>query len=112
MPRFLVQVSYSTQGMATMVGHPMDRETAIRQLVEKAGGQLESFDFCFGDYDAVAIAEMPDNVSMAALSIAVSASGATSEFKTTALLSSEEAMEAMQKAASYQYRPPGPQRRT
>ena len=56
--------------------------------------------------DVVVIAEMPDNVSMAALSMAVSAAGAISEFKTTVLLSMEEAMEAMRRAGSVGYRPP------
>ena len=106
MPRFLVQASYSNEGMAAMISNPADRAAVIRQLVESVGGKLESFDYAFGDYDLVAIGELPDNVTMAALSMAVLAGGAAKDLKTTPLLSVEEAMEAMHKAGSVGYRPP------
>jgi uncharacterized protein with GYD domain len=44
--------------------------------VESAGGRLEAYYFAFGPHDAVAIVELPDNVSAAALSIAASGGGA------------------------------------
>ena len=63
--------------------------------------------FAFGDYDIVAIGEMPDNASMAAMSMAVSGAGTTSTFKTTVLLSMDEAIAAMEKAGSASgYKPP------
>ena len=71
------------------------------------GGKLESFDYAFGDYDAVIIAELPNNVAMASIAIAVGASGAISSFKTTVLLTMEEAVEAMRQASGVGYRPPG-----
>jgi hypothetical protein len=46
--------------------------------VEKLGGKLETKWFCFGDYDLVAVLDMPDNVSAAAFSLAASAGGAGS----------------------------------
>lgn len=106
MPRFLVQASYSNESTAAMISNPEDRVAAIRQLVESVGGTLESFYFAFGDYDVVAIGELPDNVTMAALSMAVSASGAAKDIKTTVLLSMDEAVEALRKAGSVGYRPP------
>ena len=66
-----------------------------------------SMDFAFGDYDVVAIGEFPDNVSMAALSMAVTATGAFSAFKTTVLIPMNEAVEAMRKAGTLSYRAPG-----
>ncbi len=53
------------------------------------------------------IAELPDNVSMVALSMAVSASGAVRSLKTTVLVPVHEAVEAMRKAGTAGYRPPG-----
>ena len=106
MPRYLVQASYSSEGTAAMISNPADRAAVIRQLVESVGGNLEVFDFAFGDYDVVIVAELPDNVTMAALSMAVSASGVAKTIKTTPLLSVDEAIEAMQKAGQVSYQPP------
>jgi uncharacterized protein with GYD domain len=76
-------------------------------MIERLGGKLESVDFAFGEYDVVAIVELPDNVTMAALSMATGASGAVGEFKTTVLIPMDEAVEAMRKAGTVGYRPPG-----
>ena len=107
MARYLVQASYNRQGISALVNNPQDRAAVIRQLVEGIGGRLETFDYAFGDYDVVTIVELPDNATMAALSMAVGAGGAVRDFKTTVLLSMSEAVEAMRKANSLEYRPPG-----
>ena len=106
MPRYLVQASYSNESTAAMISNPENRVAVIRQLVESVGGTLESFNFAFGDYDVVIIGDLPDNTTMAALSMAVSASGSVKDLKTTPLLSVDEAMEALRKAGSVGYRPP------
>ena len=107
MARYLIQVSYTTQGVSDLVKNPQDRAAAVRPLFEGLGGKLESFDYAFGDYDVVIIAELPDNVSMVALSMAVSASGAVGSLKTTVLIPIVEAVEAMRKAGTVGYQPPG-----
>ena len=71
------------------------------------GGKLESFAFAFGDFDAVVILEVPNNVAAASIAMAVGASGAISSLKTTVLVSMEEAMEAMRQASGVDYRSPG-----
>ena len=85
MPRYLIQASYNNQGISALVSNPQDRSEAIRPLIERMGGRLESFDYAFGDYDVVAIAELPDNVSAAAIAMAVGAGGALRSFKTPCL---------------------------
>ena len=107
MPRYLVQASYSTTGIQALVRNPQNREEAVRPIIEAAGGRLESFDYAFGEYDIVVIADMPDNTSMAAISMAVSSAGGVSSFKTTPLISMDEAVEAMRLAGRAGYRPPG-----
>ena len=107
MARYMVQASYSGGAISDLVKDPQDRAAVIRKLIEGMGGKMESFDYCFGDYDVVVIAELPDNVSVAAVSMAVGASGTCKEFKTTVLLSMQEALEAMKKAGGVGYRPPG-----
>ncbi len=60
----------------------------------------------FGEYDVVAILQVPDHVSVAAFSMAVSAGGAVKSFKTTPLMSLEEGVEAMKKASGSGYQAP------
>lgn len=73
------------------------------------GGTVEAFYFAFGESDAYVIADLPDNVSAAAVASAVGASGALSNYETVVLLTPAEIDEAVKKAVSY--RPPGgPQR--
>jgi len=107
MPHYLLQASYTTQGVSGLVSSPEDRSAAIRSLVEGVGGRLESYYYAFGDFDVVVIAELPDNVTMAALSMAAGASGAISNIKTTVLIPISEGVEAARKAAGINYRPPG-----
>ena len=107
MPRYLIQASYTNQGISDLVKSPQDRAAAVRPVIERLGGKLVTLDFAFGEYDVVGIGELPDNVAMAALSMAIGASGAFSEFKTTVLISMDEAVEAMRKAGTVGYRPPG-----
>jgi len=107
MARYMIQASYTTTAVAELIRNPQDRLAALQPLLDQLGGSLTSFDFAFGDYDLVAIGEFPDNVTMAALSMAITASGGFSAFKTTVLIPMNEAVEAMRKAGSISYRPPG-----
>jgi hypothetical protein len=50
--------------------------------------------------------EAPDNVSMAAVTLAISGGGALSSFETTVLLSIDETMDALRKAGQVQFRAP------
>jgi len=53
------------------------RFEAVRGPIEKLGGKIKDGYFPVGSYDAVAITEMPDNVSAAAIAIAFTAGGQT-----------------------------------
>jgi uncharacterized protein with GYD domain len=107
MARYLFQVSYTSEAWAAQVSNPQNRMEVIRPVIERLGGHLESAYFSFGDYDVVVIAEMPDAISAAAFSLATTAGGALKAIKTTPLLTVEEGIEALKKAASAGYRPPG-----
>jgi len=109
MPHYLIQWSYGDKSVADMVKSPQDRAAIVRTLVEKLGGKLQSFYFAFGDYDGAAIAEFPDNVTAAALSMVVTSAGSFRSFKTTVLISPDDSVKAMRKAAetTSAYRPPG-----
>ena len=106
MAHYLIEASYTSAGISSLIKSPENRAEAVRPIIEKMGGKLEAFYFALGDNDVIALAEMPDNASMAAFSMAASATGAVS-IKTTPLISMEEAMEALRKAGGTGYRPPG-----
>jgi len=105
--KYLVQASYTAEACSAMISRPQNRAEVVRQATKKLGGRLECFRFAtFGDYDLAAISELPDNVTAAAFSLAVSAGGALKACKTTPLITAEAAVEAMKKAAKAGYRPP------
>jgi uncharacterized protein with GYD domain len=103
---YLVQASYSAPSVGAMVKNPQDRAAAVRPLIEKLGGKLHGLWLAFGEYDIVAISEMPDSVSAAAFSMTIGSTGAMSAYRTTPLLTMNEATEAMKKAGSIGYQPP------
>jgi uncharacterized protein with GYD domain len=107
MAYFLVQASYTSEAIAAMMENPADRTPAVRALVEKLGGSLVGFWFSLGEYDALEIYQVPDCITAAAFSFAVSQTGRFKIVKTTPLLTSEEALLAMQKARDAEYKAPG-----
>ncbi len=107
MARYMYQVAYDEDGWSDLVNKPEDRIEAIRPVVRKLGGKIETAYFCFGEYDLVLIANFPDNTSAAALSMAASAGGSVKAVKTTPLMTIREGMSAMRKAKRSGYRRTG-----
>jgi len=105
MPRFLHQVSYTAESLASLIANPQDRFEAVRGPIENLGGRVELAYFAFGEHDAILITEMPDSVSAAAIAMAFAAGGAVRNSTTTALLTTAEALDAMKKAATCGYKP-------
>jgi uncharacterized protein with GYD domain len=105
MPKYLIQASYTVDGIQGLLKDGgSKRKAAAEQAIKGLGGRIEAFYFAFGDADAVVIADAPDNQSAAAVSLAVTASGAV-RTKITVLLTPEEMDQATKKSVSY--RPPG-----
>lgn len=105
MPSYLVQVSYNSSAIASLVSNPHDRAAVVREAVEKLGGKMGPFYMCFGDYDTVGIIEMPDNVAAAAFALSIAAGGSCSDVKTTPLFTQEESIAAARKAGTSGYKP-------
>jgi uncharacterized protein with GYD domain len=106
MASYLLQVAYTPEAWASMVAHPHDRIDAVKPVIEKLGGKILQGWFAFGDYDVIAVVEMPTNVEAAAFSLAATSGGAIRSLKTTPLLSTAEGIEAMKKAAKSGYKAP------
>ncbi|MEY9587203.1 uncharacterized protein with GYD domain [Sinorhizobium fredii] len=107
---YLTRFSYTPETWARMIENPEDRREAARTYIESVGGKLHGFWYAFGEHDGWNLWEAPDNVSMAAVALAIGAGGALSSIETTVLLSVEDTMEALKKAKSIRYRPPGRRR--
>ena len=105
MPKYLVQGCYTESGAKGLLreGGTVRRES-VRKMIEAMGGKLEAFYYAFGDSDVYVMVDAPDNVTTAAISMAVNASGAVS-LKTIVLLTPEEMDGAANKMVDYQ--PPG-----
>jgi uncharacterized protein with GYD domain len=101
MAKFLIQGSYTAEGLKGLQKDKASgRKTAITQAIASLEGKIDALYYAFGDDDVILIMDMPDNVSAAALSLAVSASGLV-RTKTVPLMTVEEADRALQKSVNY-----------
>ena len=101
MPKYLIQGGYTAEGTkGVRKDGGSKRRQVAEALMKEAGARLEVFYFTFGDTDFVGVVDAPDNVSIAAMSLAVNASGVTS-LRTTPLLTPEEMDAAAKKQVTY-----------
>ena len=107
MPMYLTRFSYSPETWARLSKNPEDRRKAAQAYIESVGGKLHGFWYAFGEYDGYNLWEAPDNVSMAAVAIAIGGGGALTKFETTVLLTVEETLDALARVEGIRYRPPG-----
>ena len=107
MPMYLTRFSYTPETWAMMIANPEDRRKAAASYIESVGGTLHGFWYSFGPHAGYTRWEAPDTVSMATVAVALAAGGALSPVETTVLLTVEETMEALGRASSVGYRPPG-----
>ena len=109
MPMFLTRFSYTPETWSRLTKNPEDRRDAARRDIESAGGKLHGFWYAFGEHDGYNLWEAPDNVSMAAVALALSSGGALSRCETTPLLTVEETLDALGRVGKVGYRRPGSQ---
>ena len=105
MGKYMFQARYTAEGTKGVIaGGGTARRSAVEKALASVGGKLESFYFAFGGVDAFVVADLPDDVSAAAMAMAVGAAG-TSTATTVKLITPED----MDKAAkiAVAYRPPG-----
>lgn len=109
MPKYMLLGSYSSESWARMIENPGDRTAAARAAAEAVGGSVEALYWAFGPDDVVVIADIPDDTTAAAVSVAVTSSGALRNLRTIRLFSPEEGVEMLRKAQTVAagYRRPG-----
>ena len=105
MAKYMFQARYTTEGAkAIAASGGTTRRSAVEKAAASVGGKLESFYFAFGGVDAFVVVDLPDDVTAAAMAMAVSASG-TAGTTTVKLLTPEDMDKATKVAVAY--RPPG-----
>jgi len=101
----MLNASYSVEGTKGLIKDGGSaRRAAVQKTIEGVGGRLECFYYTLGEPDAFAIVEVPDAVTIAAVSLAINATGGA-HVATTVLLTPEQIDEAAKKTVSY--RSPG-----
>ena len=105
MPKYMFMANYTAAGAKGILKDGgTARRAALAKSIAAVEGRLEAFYFGFGGKDAFVIAELPDNVTAAAMALAVGQSGVAST-QTVVLLTPEEVDQATRKKV--QYTPPG-----
>jgi uncharacterized protein with GYD domain len=107
MPLYLTRFRYTPETWAMLIAQPEDRRRAAAAYIESVGGKLHGFWYAFGEWDGVNVWEAPDNVSMAAVALAIGGGGALGAIETTVLLTVEDTLEALERAQDVGYRAPG-----
>jgi uncharacterized protein with GYD domain len=105
MPKYLVEASYTVDGVKGLLKEGGSaRRAAVEAAAKALGGSVECFYYVFGDDDVIVVMELPDNTSAAAFSLAVSASGAVTS-GVRVLITPEEVDNAAKRTV--EYRAPG-----
>jgi uncharacterized protein with GYD domain len=107
MPTYLTKFSYTAETWSRMIANPEDRRDAAKAYIESVGGKLHGFWYAFGEHDGYTLWEAPDNVSMAAVALALGAGGAMRSSETVVLITIDETLDALSKAKRIGYRSPG-----
>jgi uncharacterized protein with GYD domain len=106
MAKYLFEANYTQEGLKGVASAGGSaRRDAIESMISALGGTVEAFYFAQGESDVVLILDLPDNKTVAAISLATGGAGAITNMKTRALLTPEEIDEAAKTAVDY--RPPG-----
>lgn len=98
MPMYLHQWRYNPSAVRAMVSQPQPRADVVKVAAHAFGGTIHGFYFCLGEYDGVAVSEFPDDETAMAFLMTVIGEGGLVYTNTTKLLSTQQAVGAMERA--------------
>jgi uncharacterized protein with GYD domain len=107
MAKFAVFFKFKGETIKALIDKPSDRGAVVSKLCEAAGGRMEAYYLMFGAWDGFVIADVPDSAAAAAVSLAVSSSGAFDAIETHELLESSELGGVLATAGGLTYSAPG-----
>lgn len=105
MRRYMIQIKYNASSVKGLVASPQDRKPQAAVIMQKIGGRLIDFYFTFGAWDAVIIVELESDIHAMAVALA-DVAGDVGTTQLTTLYSMEDAVAAMQMAATIDYQAP------
>ena len=85
MPLYMLQAAYAPDDPRTLAGSRENREEMVATQLEKLGGRLLGFYRGDGRNGAVAVYELPDDVSAGSFALSVGRPGHLKDVKTTKL---------------------------
>jgi uncharacterized protein with GYD domain len=101
MALYMYQAAYTAESWAAQLKNPQNRVDMVgKAACEAVGGKLVCGAYCFGEFDLVIVADVPDDESMSAIAMAIAAGGAVKASRTTKLLSGEQGVAAMRKSGA------------
>jgi uncharacterized protein with GYD domain len=108
MAHYLIEVGYTPQAWSSQIDTQPNVVDRITPAVKAAKGSIQSIYYAFGDVDLVGVIDFPTPEDAAAFALAVTSSGALRSFKTTTLLTVDQGMASMKRAADVRakYTPP------
>ena len=74
MPTYISMLRYTQQGISSVKNAPA-RIDAAKEAYKKAGGELKAIYLTMGQYDLVAVAEMPNDEAVARMALALGVQG-------------------------------------
>jgi uncharacterized protein with GYD domain len=107
MPLYMVEFGYTPEVWAGLIRSPENREESVRRILEDAGSKLHNLWYTFGESDGFALIEAPDNTTAGGIALAITSSGAFRKFETHVLMTQDELLGALEKAADVSYAAPG-----
>lgn len=107
MAKYAVFFRFTGATVKAMMDRPRDRAAVVATLAESAGGRMEAYYLMFGGWDGFVIVEMPDSAAAAAMSLAVSSTGAFAQVETHELVEAGDLQDILARSASLSYTPPG-----
>lgn len=100
MTKYVLFFSYTAETWANMIRNPGDRAVAARAAFEPVGATMESMYFMLGARDGMVIFEASDAEVAAAVSIAVSSTGAFRSVQTHELIEPDRLVAVLGKAGT------------
>jgi uncharacterized protein with GYD domain len=74
MPKYVILLNWTEQGVKN-AKDTVDRYQAAKRLVESKGGGFDAIFWTVGPYDLVAVTDVPDEQTAAAINLQLAASG-------------------------------------
>jgi len=107
--KFAVFFTFKPETIAGMMERPADRRAVVSRSAAEAGGTLDTMYYMFGAQDGFVIFDAPDSETAAAVSLAVSSTGAFTHLETHELISPEDMQGILERAKRVRgsYIPPG-----